>query len=314
MCKEVYNIIRRNFDYFRKTIFKEKFLLEENISAKGLEAHYYKKRILRILSAVLALASAVIFSFALIKDFEPQSQLFKHGSFLFTAAFAFTFASCAITFALCFILIPKATAFEPIFPKENEHKAYYSSDEIETRIVRILTALGLLALSAVRLHLLFSGKVTVLSNLPLTMLSVFLAFPFALYFVPEITDRLFSSPKAHLVCGFFGVAWCICNVIEKYFDHTYVLSSPYRLTEQLLILLLMLFTVYEIKMHTEERSPRLHLAFLCSTFIFCFGFTVARCAMLVCEKTVSTENTAIIVFEFAFTLYLAIRLYHYNED
>ena len=76
----------------------------------------------------------------------------------------------------------------------------------------------------------------------------------------------------------------------------------------------MLFIIYEIKMHTDTRAPRLYLAFLCIALIFCVGFTGARCAMLMCEKTVSAENTATILLEFFFSLYLSIRAYHYSED
>ncbi len=314
MCKEVYNIIRRISLIFQKMFLRRYPTLKKDIGINGLEAYYRKKRILRISAAISALISAVLFGIALIKDFTPKNELFEYGSHLFTIAAAFTFVSCITIFALCFILIPKSETFEPNFPKENEHKAYYSSDEPETVTARVLTALGIFGYACVRLYLLFSGSASAPTSLPITVLAIFLAFPYALYFVPELTDRLFSNEKAHLVCGCFGVAWFICDVIEQYFERDYVLSSPYRLAEQLLLLMLMLFTVYEIKMRTEGRAPRLYLAFLCSTFVFCFGFTAARCTMLICAKFVSVENTAMIVFEFTFMLYLAIRLFHYNED
>ena len=288
--------------------------MEDNTYVKGLEAHYRKKRAMRITSAVSALISAVLFGTALVKDFEPDKQLFAHGSYLFGVAAAFTALACITVFILCLTVIPKEAATEPVFPAENEHKAYYSVDEIETKIVRVLTALGLIALVTVRISLVASGKLGNAASFPLTMITTFLAVPFAFYFIPEVTDRLFANQKAHLACGCFGIAWFIFLVVEKYFESGYVLSSPYRLTEQLLMLTLMLFTVYEIKMHTSTRAPRLRLAFLCVSLTFCFGFTAARCAMLMCEKTVSAENTAIIIFEFFFSLYLAIRAYHYSED
>ena len=288
--------------------------MEENTCVKGLETHYRKKRALRITSAVTALISAVLFGMALVKDFVPQNQLFTHGSYLFGIASAFTALACITVFILCFALIPKEAEPEPIFPKENEYKAYYSADEIETRLVRILTALGILAFTAVRISLITSGKLGDASSFAFTAITTFIAVPFALYFIPEVTDRLFASTKAHLACGMFGIIWFICLVVEKYFDHGYVLSSPFRLAEQLLLLTLMLFTVYEIKMHTDTRAPRLHLAFLCVALIFCLGFTLARCAMIMCEKTVSAENTVTILLEFFFSLYLAVRAYHYSED
>lgn len=269
---------------------------------------------MRIIAAVSGLISAVLFGMALVKDFFPENQLFIRGSYLFGIASAFTALACITVFILCLTVIPKEASAEPVFPTENEHRAYYSVDEIETRIVRVLTALGLIAFVAVRISLITEGKLGDAASFPLTMIATFLAVPFAFYFIPELTDRLFATPKAHLACGCFGIAWFICLVVEKYFDHGYVLSSPYRLTEQLLLLTLMLFTVYEIKMHTDNRAPRLHLAFLCVALTFCFGFTAARCAMLMCEKTISAENTAVILFEFFFSLYLAIRAYHYNED
>ena len=288
--------------------------MDNNTCVKGLEAHYRKKRVLRITAAVSALISAVLFGMALVKDFDPKNQLFAHGRYLFGIAALFTALACVTVFILCLTVIPKEASTEPVFPKENEHKAYYSVDEIETRIIRVLTALGLIAFVAVRISLIAGGKLGNASSFPLTMISTFLAVPFALYFIPEVTDRLFATPKAHLACGCFGIAWFICLVVEKYFDSGYVISSPYRLTEQLLLLTLMLFTVYEIKMHTSIRAPRLRLAFLCVSLTFCFGFTAARCAMLICGKTVSAENTAVIILEFFFSLYLAIRAYHYNED
>lgn len=294
-----------------------KQVTKEKNKSRGLEENYNKKRTVRIFAAGASLLSGIFFIIAFIFSFEPETALFKRGDMMFFAGEMVCLAACLIAVLFCRFLIPenKETASESPLPEENRFDRYYVLDSGAMKAARCFCAGALLIEGAVRIYLLFSGKLSVLPSPVVAVLAVMLFLPLMLYFVPEIASLTAPSyPKVHLVYGLIGVLWFIVNIIHSYFDRSLALSSPYTLFVQIMQLSVMLAIVYEIRMRTDSPAPRLRLAALCIAVILTGGFTLGRIAMLICGKIVSADDVAGIVTAAGFTVYLFARLFYYEED
>lgn len=292
-------------------------MFEKKTRSRGLEENYNKKRAVRLFAAGASLVSGIFFILAFILSFEPETALFSHGDMLFFIGVMICIVACLITVLLCKFLIPKnkETVSETELPEENKFERFYVLDSGAMKAARFFCAGALLVEGVVRIYLLFSGKMSMLPSPVVAVLAVMLFLPLMLYFVPEISSLTAPAyPKVHLVYGLVGVLWFIVNVIYSYFDRSLALSSPYTLFVQIMLLAVMLAIVYEIKMHTDNPSPRMRLAALCIAVILTGGFTLGRITMLICGKIVSADDVAGIVTAAGFTVYLLARLFYYDED
>lgn len=282
---------------------------------KGLEPSYKVKCILRLSALGAATVSALLFSLAFFLHFEPEFTLFKAGRSLIYISETVTLAFSAVLSLLTFILIPKRELPTRVFPSEAEYKPYYRVEPMPLKISRYLTAAFLLLQGAVRAYLTLSGRLASFISPFFAALMLLLTVPLALYFLPELTDKVAPEyKKTHLVCGTLGLLWFFLNVINIYFDTTVALASPYRMLTQLAFLLVMLMILYEIKLHTAFPFVRARLASLLAAFVTVSGFTVGRIVMLLCGKAVSADDTALVFVFVGFSLYMGARLFYYNED
>lgn len=291
-------------------------MIEEKSRNRGLEENYTKKRAVRIFAAGASILSGIFFIIAFIVSFEPETALFKRGDMLFAAGSTICLISCLLCIAYCAFVIPKNKEEGQVLPEEiDKYERFYTLDSGAMKAARCFCAGALLVEGIVRIYLLFSGKMSVLPAPAVAVLAVLLFIPLMMYFVPELAAFTAPAyPKVHLVYGMVGILWFIANVIYSYFDRTIPLSSPYTLFIQIMLLAVMLAVVYEIKLHTDNPSPRMYLAFLCVAVILTGGFTLGRAAMLICGKVVSADDVAGIVTSAGFAVYLFARLFYYRED
>lgn len=282
---------------------------------KGLEPSYKLKCILRLSALGAAIVSAVLFSLVFFLHFEPEASVFKAGSSLIYVSEAVTLALSAVLAVLTFVLVPKSKNAMQVFPSEAEYKPYYKVEPVPLKISRYLAAALIALHGAVRAYLMLSGRLSSFISPFFTALMLLLTVPLALYFLPELTNKVTPEyEKTHLVCGMLGLFWFFLNVINIYFDTTVALASPYRIICQLAFLLVMLMLLYEIKLHTAFPFVRARLASLLAAFVTVSGFTAGRLVMLLCGKAVSADDTALVFVFVGFSLYMGGRLFYYNED
>ena len=282
---------------------------------KGLESSYKVKCVLRLTSAAAALILAVMFSLAFILHFEADTTLFKGGSRLIYVAEITAVIFTVLLTALTFILIPKKSSDEQVFPDEAEYKPYYKVEPMPLKLSRYFAAACILSEGAVRAYLMAIGRLQTFIPPFFTAVMLVLSIPLALYFLPEAVNKLTPGyEKTHLWFGTAGIVWFMLNVVNIYFDTTVTYASPYRVLSQLCFLFVMVSLIYEIKLRTDAPFVRARLAALTSAFPITAGFTVGRVMMLLTGKSVSADDTALIFTFIGFSVYLGIRLFCYDED
>ncbi len=282
---------------------------------KGLESSYKVKRALRLFSAFSALTLAVLFSLAFFLHFEADTQLFKSGSRLIYVTEMLSVVISAALALLPFILVPKSDGMPQVFPGEAEYKPYYKVEPMPLKLSRYFAAALILAEGAVRFFLMISGRLQTFTSPFLTAVMLVLTVPLALYFLPEVVNKLTPEyEKTHLICGTLGIGWFVLNVINAYFDNTVAYSSPYRALCQLSFITVMAYLVYEIKFRTDAPFKRARLSALLAAFPISAGFTFGRLIMLLSGKSVSADDTALVFIFLALSVYLGMRLFFYDED
>ncbi len=282
---------------------------------KGLEASYKIKCALRLISAISALTLAVLFSLAFFWHFEADTSLFKAGSRLIYVTETLAIVVFVALPLLTFLLVPKSDGVPQVFPSEAEYKPYYKVESMPLKLSRYLASAVILAEGSVRIYLMISGKLQIFISPFLTAIMLMLSVPLALYFLPELVNKLTNGyEKTHLICGTLGIGWFILNVINTHFNNTVAYSSPYRALCQLTFLAVMVALVYEIKFRTDAPFTRARLSTLLAAFPICAGFTFGRVIMLLSGKAVSADDTALVFTFVGFSVYLGARLFCYDED
>ena len=286
-----------------------------DIKNKGLEPSYKIKCALRLSSALSALVLGVMFSLAFFLHFEADTSLFKSGSRLIYVTEILSLVISAILAVLAFVLVPKSDGIPQVFPEEAEYKPYYKVEPMPVKLSRYFAAALILAEWAVRFYFMISGKLQIFISPFLASLMLVLTVPLALFFLPEIVNKLTPGyEKTHLWCGMLGIGWFVLNVINNYFNNAVAHSSPYRALCQLTFLTVMAALIYEIKFHTDAPFKRARLASLLAAFPVSAGFTVGRVIMLISGKAVSPDDTALVFIFVGFSVYLGAKLFCYDED
>lgn len=258
---------------------------------------------------------AVLFAVALTVDFEPAVCLFKHGSVLGSVAFYSALGVSAAVIALAFLLIPRETAEESVFPEENRYSHYYTAEQPFLKILRYFTAFVLLSQGAVKTVFYLIGAESVALPAVAAALMMLALIPLAMYFVPELTERLAPlDGKLHLIFGCVGLINPMLGIMNGYFDKTYSLASQYKTLEHLCLVSIMLAVVYEIRYRMDGTKIRARIASALLAFVLCFGFGFGRLVMLVTLGAVGYADTATTFTLLAVSIYFGARMFFYEED
>jgi hypothetical protein len=147
------------------------------------------------------------------------------------------------------------------------------------------------------------------------ILTLFLSTAFALYFVPEITEKIADlGGRLHLVCGILGILWLLVNTFIAYFNRAVPLSSEYTVLSEVGYILLLLAMTYEIRFRLDGSCIRARLATSCAAFLFGTGLGVGRAVMVATVGQVSYTDTALIYATLVLSLYFGVRVIFYSED
>ncbi len=281
----------------------------DKIALHGAEKHYFEKRTVRITALVLAAVLSVLFSLALGIDFEPERAIFKSGSVLGAVVFYAAIGFSAVIFVLTFVLVKGENPENGAFPVENECRDYYKLDNSFIKVIRIAFAVVLVIEGVVRA--VYDGMRG--SSYLLMVAALLLSVAFALYFVPELTEKL-GGIRVHLGCGIFGMAYMLLMTFVIYFDRTYPLASEYMVLNQIGYILALLAITYELRYRFAGTHIRARLASLCAAFVFGFGFGVGKLIMLMAKGQVNYGDTASAVVMLVISVYFGARIFFYSED
>jgi len=286
-----------------------------DISGKGAEASYFRKRTVRLYTLCATVALAVVTSLALAIDFDPKKQLFDNGSVLGAIAFYSALGLTAVSLILPFILIPRQKPEESALPDGDRYAFYYTLDNSFIKILRLCVFSVIILQGVVRAVSILLNVEKAYLPTPVTYVMLLLVTPLAMYFVPEVTERIkAANGRAHMIFGSVGLIWFILNVLEAYFDKSVSLASEYITLTQLTCIVTMLALVYEMRYHLDGTKLRVRLATSCAACVLGIGFGFAQLVMLVSVGQVSFEATSVGVTLLSLGVYFGARIFFYEED
>ncbi|MBQ9691764.1 MAG: hypothetical protein IJV70_01245 [Clostridia bacterium] len=283
------------------------------LAGKDIENHYFRKRAVRMFALLSAVVCAVIFSAALVLEFDTEKGVYAQNA-VFAPLAETAAVLCSLAAAIMCVFIPKEKETEYLFPEENRYDFYFRFDPLPVKAVRYVTAL-VIFLESLADFVMVSLEGNYLFSPWFEILRLVLAFALALYFVPELADMgggFFG--KAHLYCGSVGCLWFFFTVIKCYFDMSLPIPSHYRIAEHICLILCLLGIMFDIKLRTGALSIKRRLAFLSVGFIVSFGFNFGRLVMLLFGKNPSFFDTVIMIYCLAFSVYFGARLLFYTEE
>lgn len=283
--------------------------------SKGQERDYFRMRIARIYAVAGAIVCAVLFSFSFGMDLDPVTKVFDTGSVIGPVSYYVGLALAAAALALPFLIIPKRGPQVSSLPESNRYLAYYTLDPMIIKIIRICTAAVLIMQCAVRMFAVVSGTDEAGLNTALAVLMLMMTVPLALYFVPELTERIDPTRfKAHIILGCVGILWYFLNVLDRYFDKSISLASRFDTLCGICLLLGMLALLYEIKYRIDGVSVRARMATSGAFFILGFGMGAGYMFMLVSRGSAGFYSDALGVSLLVLSVYYGARIVFYTED
>ena len=307
----VYNKMNEVFVFIKK-LRKGRNAMDK-LAGKDIEKYYFRKRAVRIFALLSAVVCAVLFSAALVLEFDTDKGIYAQDA-VFAPLAETAAAVCSLAAVIMCIFIPKEKETENLFPEENRYDFYFRFDPLPVKAARYVTAL-VIFLESLADFVMVSLAENYLFSPWFEIVRLVLAFALALYFVPELADMSAGFlGKAHLYCGSVGCLWFFFTVIKSYFDMSLPISSHYRSAEHLCVILCLLGILFDIKLRTGALSIKRRLAFLSVGFIVSFGFNFGRLVMLLFGKNPSFFDTVTMIYCLTLSVYFGARLLFYTEE
>lgn len=96
-------------------------------------------------------------------------------------------------------------------------------------------------------------------NSYLTLASLILAVVSVVYFMLGITSQKVGYTVKSLLC-FCVIFWAMLSLLGLYFDTTLTINNPSKLAEQLALVSVMLYFLYECRFFIDKQRPAIYLA------------------------------------------------------
>jgi hypothetical protein len=288
----------------------------KDISSKGAEQFYFRKRVIRIYALSAAILLSVLLSVAYASGFDTERQVFAQGSPMGNVAFFGALILTGAALILPFALIPRAKPEESIFPEENRFSHYYELDNGFMRVLRICVALMIAIQCVIRAVAAFSGREPLSLPLFAAVVMIVSGFFISLWLVPEVMERLFpgADGKAHLACGCVGLIYPCFSIVERYFDRSISLASKHLMLTQCCMIVIMLAVVYDIRYRTDGARVRARLASASACCVLCTGYGIGQLVMLVSVGRIGFADTAVSVTVLALGIVFGARIFFYDEE
>lgn len=286
----------------------------DKLAGKDIEKYYFRKRAVRIFALISAVVCAVLFSIALVSEFDTAKGVYAQNAIFAPIAETAVVVCSFAALIMCAVIVPREKETEHLFPEENRYDFYFRFDPLPVKAVRYITAL-IIFLQSLADFVMVALSESYLFSPWFEIVRLLLAFALALYFVPELTDMSAGFlGKAHLYCGTVGCFWFFFTVIKCYFDMSFPIPSHYRITEHLCVIFCLLGVLFDIKLRTGAGSIRSRLAFLSIGFILSFSFSFGRMVLLLFGKPLSFFEVVIAVYTLILSIYFGARLIFYTEE
>ena len=253
-----------------------------------------------VTASVLTIAAMVIQTLLFIKFYDERLNLYNTEisgvpGIFYTAIFIASLFCAASYFAA----------------KDNERTKILPAPDRFVVFSSILCGFQLAAAVFFNIYYYMTGIYTGITLLRVVVLIT--AVPAAAYFI--ITA---FSPKPNenilVICGFSVIIWAALYLMCVYFDMSSPLNSPVRILEQLSLITIMLYFVFEIRFLLKKPRPRLYLPVSLLAMLFISLSSVSDLILTFSGFRSSTQDTVFGIFQAAAALYITARVRSFFMD
>lgn len=252
---------------------------------------------LYVLMTVIISSVAAIFQNILTKHYvDEQNGLYKIG--MSTPTVFYVFVSIAVLFILTAVVVMRVDSL----PKELKYGSVTTA--IVSFVVAVLVALTALMFFKGEKIVDFQGNV---SNIyKLRNVCAFLAVPSAMYYffvsLSGKTKKTYTS-----VLSFFPLILTLVYLMSVYFDDTYLLNNPYKIIQQVALVMLMLYQLLETRAHIGKSKPIIYFMITNIAMLFLSIAFVPEALSLIKGGLKLTENNAFSIYGAGMVFYLLSR-------
>ena len=252
---------------------------------------------LYVLMTVIISSVAAVFQNILTKHYvDGQNGLYRIG--VSTPMAFYVFVSIAVLFILTAVVVMRVDSL----PKELKYGS------VMTAIVSFVMAV-LIALTAL---MFFKGEKIVdyqgnVSNIyKLRNVCAFLAIPSAMYYFSVSLSG--KSKKTYTaVLSFFPLILTLVYLMSVYFDDTQLLNDPYKIIQQVALVMLMLYQLLETRAHIGKSKPIIYFIMTNTAILFLSVAFVPEALSLIKGGLKLTENNVFSLYGAGMVLYLLSR-------
>ncbi len=199
--------------------------------------------VLMTLTAILTLALAVVRTW-MLSQFYNETTGYLNCDDIYTVIFYGCSALCLVIAAAALIVLGKKIRIAQPAP---------SSASLFAGVF-----CGFLMTASIVLYFLETPINRIFESY-LSIASVILAVVSALYFLVGATSQKIGYIVKTLLC-FSVIFWAMLSLLGLYFDITLTINNPAKLTEQMALVSVMLYFLYECRFFIEKQRPALYLA------------------------------------------------------
>ncbi|MDD4772560.1 MAG: hypothetical protein PHZ09_03025 [Eubacteriales bacterium] len=253
-----------------------------------------------VTASVLAVAATVIQTLLFINFYDERFNFYNTEisgipEIFYTAVFIASLFCAASYFAV----------------KDNEQTKILPVPDRFVVFAAILCGFQLAAAVLFNIYYYITGIYTGITLLRVVVLIT--AIPAAAYF---IITAFSPDPKENIliVCGFFVIIWAALYLMCVYFDMSSPLNSPVRILEQLSLITIMLYFVFEIRFLFKKPRPRLYLPVSLLAMLFISLSSISDLILTFAGFRASTQDTVFGITQAAAALYITARVRSYVMD
>lgn len=250
-------------------------------------------RLFFIITVVLAAIATICQTIIFYKNYDETTNLYNKDAFfpgIFYTAVFITVLFCAASY---FII------------KDNPMTRILPSADRFTIFAALLSGLQLGASVLFNGYYYMSEIYTGMTTLRAAVLIT--AVPAAVYFLLTALSRKQKRIPV-ILCGFCLIIWAALYLMCIYFDMTSPLNSPIRILNQLTLITVMLYFIFEIRYLLGIPKPRLYMPSALLAILFISISSISDLFLTFTRFRSTGPDTVFRIAEIAVMLYIAARL------
>lgn len=198
---------------------------------------------LMIITVVLTVVLAAVRTWMLAQFYNADTGYFNCGDIL-NAAFYAGEALCLVIGVVSLVILGK--------------KIYITQPAPSSVSLFAGLFCGFLMFASVVLYFMDTPMDQVFKNY-VVLVSIILALVSSVYFVLGITSQKIGYTAKTLLC-FVVILWSMASLLGLYFDISLTINNPSKILEQLALVAVTLYFLYECRFFIEKQRPALYLA------------------------------------------------------